>query len=135
MELILPPDSLINREQVFGQIDLAANIRLDGGTEGFFEFGFELAGESPSSLFRMTVDNSRNVRLDYDGGDGMFALPEAWQPQEYYQYRLLVRGGKIYVYLDGILLGESRYTAADFKPAIFCRGTGIALDMVRATAV
>ena len=135
MELILPPDSLINREQVFGQIDLAANIRLDGGTEGFFEFGFELSGESPSSLFRMTVDNSRNVRLDYDGGDGTFALPEAWQPQEHYQYRLLARGGKIYVYLDGQLLGESQYTAVDFKPAIFCRGTGIALDMVRATAV
>ncbi|HEX2640947.1 MAG TPA: hypothetical protein VHL50_10265, partial [Pyrinomonadaceae bacterium] len=135
MELILPPDALINREQAFGQIALAANIRLNGDTASFYEFGFELVGESPTSVLRMTVDNSRNVRLEYDGGDGTFALPEAWQPQEYYQYRLLARRGKIYVYLDGTLLGETQFTAADFKPAIFCRGTGIALDMVRATAV
>jgi GH43 family beta-xylosidase len=134
-ELLLPADTVIGREQVFGQIDFAANIRLNGDTESFYEFGFELAGESPSSVLRMSVDNSRNVRLEYDGGNETFALPEAWQPQEYYQYRLLARRGKIYVYIDGLLLGESQFTAADFKPAIFCRGTGIALDMVRATAV
>jgi len=134
-ELHLLDDSVLHRDQHFAQIDLAANVRLAGDPDDFFEFGLDLSGQSPSSELRLAVDNTRNLRAFYPGGGESFPLPDPWQPREYHQYRVLVRRGMVHIYLDGTQLGEFQHTASDFRPAIFCRGAGIALDMVRATAV
>jgi len=122
----------IGRQQLFGEVEVVVNARCDT-LEGGSAFGIALYGGDGEQVFSMLVAPD-GVQVSGQG-DAAFPLPAGWDLSGYHSYRILTRGGKVLIYLEEHLLGEEDITAGPYCPAVLCRDTRLALEMVRVTGI
>lgn len=121
--------SLLKRDDIYNNFDIAANIALMRATPET-EFGLLLTAEGGDRV-KLSVGN--NVTVDCDGAVSTFSLPSGWHPGDMHQYRLLGRDGKLTVYFENIVLAETPFEPLPVRFAVFCSRGSVAIDMLRAT--
>lgn len=127
--------SVLARRRSFDDFEFAVNVRLAGRTGDTPEFGIALLEESGSAEFRLVLDISGKVVMQSAGQSTVFDLPDGVGIGYFRQYRLVKKNRSIAVYLEDLKLAELPFPANGLRPAVFCRGCTVALDMFRVTAI
>jgi GH43 family beta-xylosidase len=122
----------IGREQQFDDIELIVNARFDT-FDASAGFGMALYDNEGEPVFSMLASPDG---VDVIGQtEASFPLPTGWDLANYRGYRVMTRDGRALVWSEQYFVGEVVIGAGPYCPAVLCRSTTIALDMVRATAI
>jgi hypothetical protein len=129
-------DAILTKGATFENFECAVNFRL---AESFGEtaaFGFLILNDSSEEIERFTfTGETGNFQLSAEKVSRSFALPESFAPENLHQFRFLKLGGKIFLASEEFELGEISLTENRARIAVFCRLSGVALEMVRLTVL
>jgi GH43 family beta-xylosidase len=125
-------DALVSAAVQFNDFEFAADIAADG--QGG-EYGIALlASESKLTTALTARLEPRTINFEIPGDSVSIDLPEAFTGSDLRQFRLVCQLGRLYAYLDGILLAEHRFSTKVLEAAV--RGTtDISVEMVRLTQI
>jgi len=125
-------EGLLGRECVSGAFDLAVNLRLDV-PDSNAEFGLKTVSANGGewrfgySSGKLCIDGLRVEIPSLSSEIGAFAITR--------QLRILALADTTQFYLDGDLVGTGETLDGVSKFEIYCRNTGLVLDMVRLTRI
>jgi hypothetical protein len=124
-ELELSSDSvaIITHEQVFGDGEFAANIRLG-----------ESRDSDAAAYVSIKVDKAVLIIRGSEGSSPTFALPDL-VPETYHQLRLVKIHGRLTAALDDVVLGDIECDLPVTKVSVFCSNASAFIEMVRATSI
>lgn len=127
---------VITKGETAANFEYAVNLRL---LEDFGEnaaFGFLFLDENDSIALRLSLlETEGKFHFAEEKSGQNIALPEAFTPDIYHQFRFLKCGEKLRLQSEGIELGEYSVSTENLRIAIFCRNTSLALDLLRLTVL
>ena len=117
----------------FAEFEIAANIAADSNID---EYGVKLFDRSRTVAVAQLIAHPQRMTIEFTASAQIVSidLPDSFAGNEFRQFRLLSRAGRLLAYLDGILLSDLVFDAMVSEAALY--GTGkISVEMVRVTAV
>jgi len=118
---------------VFAEFEIAVNIAADSNID---EYGVKLFDRSRTVAVAQLIAHPQRMTIEFTASAQIVSidLPDSFAGNEFRQFRLLSQSGRLFAYLDGILLSDLVFDAVVGEAAIY--GTGkISVEMVRVTAV
>lgn len=117
----------IAKGPIYEEYEISVNIRVveDGGEDS--ACGFEI-GNGQGKRLKIEIAG-RAVRSD----GFLFELPRSFDPGNYHQFRIIVRGGAIHLQMEDLEIGTFPGPGGPSCTNIFCEKSVVALDMVRLT--
>jgi len=127
---------VMTKGEAAADFEYAVNLRR---LEDFGEnaaFGFLFLDENDSIALRLSLlETEGKFYLAEEKSGQNIALPEAFTPDIYHQFRFLKRGEKLRLQSEGIELEEFSNCGENVRVALFCRRASLAFDAVRLTVL
>ena len=121
---------LLQRSEIFGSCELAANFRLPD-EQARARYGLILT--AGNDKFRFEVDPERSAVLVADTAP--IPLPNNVDLSSFHQLRLVKIEGQVLCYFDNALLGEFSINTDAAAASVFCDRGKVAVEMVRLTRI
>jgi GH43 family beta-xylosidase len=124
-------ESRLFRDEAYDELDVAVNIRSADVQPDGSGFGIILTAEDGTEDLRLAI--GADIAITTRETLNIVPLPAGWDPRDYHQYRLLVRGAQVIVYLEDHEIAAVQRLPGPLCPAVFCNNTHVKVEMFRVT--
>jgi hypothetical protein len=117
----------------YPEFELAANLAVRNASNA--EYGLALLGQDNTAVARLSALPGRQVLLfQSENQSKEIKLPDAFEGNEFRQFRIVMRKGVAEAYFDGVALAEMPLDA-EVTSAAVVGNTIVAIDMIRVTSI
>jgi len=124
-------ESKIYRDEMYEELDVAVNVRSAELQQDGSGFGIVLTADDGTEHLRLAIGT--DIAISTRETLQIVPLPAEWDPRDYHQYRLLVRGSRVTVYLEDHEVATVPRVPVPLFPALFCNKGQISAEMFRIT--